>query len=673
MQASRILAWSEAVRPHPPPAAPGPSASSRIRRLWRRWDRMVLGALALASFALGCWGASIGPDDSNFSPEGWHPVSTALKLFFVNGPSAGHLPWQLEVARLLAPTVTIYAAIATVLSVASERWVGFRVARLARTRVKPYTVVIGLGNIGSRLVADFRRREAPSGSRLLAFLLRRPRVRPIVVLERDADGIAAQRARELGAVVVKGDALRPEDVAAVHPEMASLVTVFCGDDALNLAVLARIRALRAGYCRRFRGDDRNRAAGAAPTRPPPVYCAVHVSDARLRRLVSATPSPKDDELGLRVEYVGLYEEAARRACADVLAPAFGRPGRRDGPVHLLVVGLGQMGEELILEAARSPHAVLDGPCLHVTVVDRDADARVSSLQRRFPALSEDVPAVGLPALTRLHPQGLEVLDGAQLARLAEELDAGGTRPPVAAIAVCLEQEAVGLAIARDLLSYAKPRGIPVLLRLSNERGLADVVRCDGLPAAELAHVCAFAVLDDLGTTDLVEGSRTEHAVHETYRQAVELEAAACEPATAAPAGTAATPSGLPPRPAAAHAWDSLPRTYRESCRAQARHVPWKLARLDLGVARADGTLGASIPAAEVEPLAKLEHARWVAERRLQGWTPGPKRDDAQRVHPDLRPWDDRLPLRSKAFDVAAVRAIPHLVEAAGLVLVPRNG
>lgn len=660
--AATRIPWTRALRPDETSAAPAPrTRRARFGLWWRRWDRAILGGVAATAFALGWRGAALW-DDSEFSNKGWHPASTALKLFFLNGPSSGSLPWQLEIARFLAPLLTLYAAGMAMLALARDRWEGLRVARLARK--KGYTVVIGCGNIGARLVADFRRGDPPQRSGW-ASLVRRRRERPILVLERDATGPAARRARELRAVVVAGDARSLDDVAVVHPERASLVTVFCGDDAQNLAALAHIRTLR----RRLHAPRLTPSpAAATPTDTlpgatgaseqfPTLRCVVHVSDARLRSLVSRAASSDDDRIGLRVEYVGLYEQAARRACADVLAEAFAGTDRRDEMAHLVVVGLGQLGEELVLEAARSPHFVPEaGPCLHVTVVDREADARVASLRRRFPALAESIPAVGLEPLVSLRPRELRLHDGVQLAAIAAEIERDA--PKISAIAVCLEDEATGLAIACEVHDFAKTRGIPVLLRLSNERGLADVVRChDGL-SRELSCVQPFAVLDDLGTRDLVESTDLDRTVHETYRQTV---------------NSTAAPEHEPTRPAASHEWETLAVTFQNASRAQARHIPWKLARLNLGVARADDVAGPSIPGSEVESLAMLEHARWVAERRLQGWTHGDDRDDPTRVHPDVRPWDATLKERSKAFDRAAVTAIPTMLKAAGLKTVPLRG
>src|ERR671932_2515539 len=89
-------------------------------------------------------------------------------------------------------------------------------------------------------------------------------------------------------------------------------------------------------------------------------------------------------------------------------------------------------------------------------------------------------------------------------------------------------------------------------------------------------------------------------------------------------------------------WDELPEHLRDSNRDQAAHIFQKLRALGYTVHEA-GT-GRAEPIAftpeEVEPLAVMEHDRFVAERRAAGWRLGPERDVAAKVTPYLVSWDE---------------------------------
>lgn len=50
-----------------------------------------------------------------------------------------------------------------------------------------------------------------------------------------------------------------------------------------------------------------------------------------------------------------------------------------------------------------------------------------------------------------------------------------------------------------------------------------------------------------------------------------------------------------------------------------------------------------------EQMAKNVHEVWAATRIAQGWTYGPKRDDAEKKHPCLVPYEE-LPEDEKVYD-----------------------
>ena len=51
----------------------------------------------------------------------------------------------------------------------------------------------------------------------------------------------------------------------------------------------------------------------------------------------------------------------------------------------------------------------------------------------------------------------------------------------------------------------------------------------------------------------------------------------------------------------------------------------------------------------MERLAENAHDNWAVKRIAEGWTFGPKRDDAALKHPDLVPYND-LPDSEKEYD-----------------------
>ena len=67
----------------------------------------------------------------------------------------------------------------------------------------------------------------------------------------------------------------------------------------------------------------------------------------------------------------------------------------------------------------------------------------------------------------------------------------------------------------------------------------------------------------------------------------------------------------------------------------------------------------ALTADEIEELAQIAHARWLAAEALSGWTHGTARDDGAQLHPDMVPYDELAePAKQKDRDEVASAAPP---------------
>lgn len=121
--------------------------------------------------------------------------------------------------------------------------------------------------------------------------------------------------------------------------------------------------------------------------------------------------------------------------------------------------------------------------------------------------------------------------------------------------------------------------------------------------------------------------------------------------------------------------------YKDSNRTQADDIPRKLRLLGLdylprhenkdATPLTEDDLAREQFTAQVDHAACAEHERWCAERRRQGWIYGVKEDTSARIHPDLKDWA-KLDSKTKEKDLAAIRAIPRFLKAAGYVVIDRS-
>jgi hypothetical protein len=120
----------------------------------------------------------------------------------------------------------------------------------------------------------------------------------------------------------------------------------------------------------------------------------------------------------------------------------------------------------------------------------------------------------------------------------------------------------------------------------------------------------------------------------------------------------------PPADVAMAPWEELPGHLQESCRRQADHILEKLRQI--GCTVDEGPESATFTDAEIELMAQLEHKRWLAERRLDGWQPGP-RDVLAKTSPYFVSWAE-LPEEAREWDREAVRLIPEVLSQVGLAI-----
>jgi len=71
---------------------------------------------------------------------------------------------------------------------------------------------------------------------------------------------------------------------------------------------------------------------------------------------------------------------------------------------------------------------------------------------------------------------------------------------------------------------------------------------------------------------------------------------------------------------------------------------------------------------DIDKLAMLEHDRWCESKYAQGWKYGPVRNNSEKIHPDLVPWDI-LGIDEKKKDIDAVSDIPEMLKPVGLKVV----
>lgn len=589
----------------------------RVRPAWRRFEWPVVWGLALGALLLGY----LGFDEYHAGktpPKTWYDnLYYAVQLYILQSGAVDGPPPLLEAARWLAPAVTAYTATKALLVLFHDQ---FNALRLRRYR--GHLVICGLGRKGSLIARSMR--EAG---------------RRVVVVDANEQNPRIERCREVGAVVVVGNAADRAVLRKAGAERARWLVSVLPDDGENAEVAGQARALAAGR----RGEG--------------LTCLAHIAEPQLCDLLVERELATAEAGAFRQEFFNVFQLGARELLRQH------DPFAAQPEPHLLVVGLGRMGMSLIAQAAGEWHARRPDPQtpLHVTVVDLRAEEKYHSLLFSHP----QVAAVCRVRRRQLEVYSTEFQSGVFLRRRDDE----GPAPPVTTAYVCLDQDAAGLYAALTLVRLVAGRSVSVVVRMTHDAGMAKLFGEGGRAAGPYAGLHAFKLLDRVCHRGLLSAGKFEaiaRAIHAAYVR--ERERAGQTPQ--------ANPSLVP--------WDQLPEVLRASNYEQAQHIGVKLRALGYDIERAtgDGRAVTEFSEDEIELMAEMEHDRWMRAMVRNGFSyeseAGGKTHKAllpwQKLSPEERarrytPEEDRaigqeaLPEEQKRKDREAVVKIPSLLAA----------
>ncbi len=381
-----------------------------------------------------------------------------VQLFALQIPGAvaqpGY-PWQMDVARVLAPIVTSYTAIRAVMIVFSDR-IDTIAARFSRQHV----IVAGLSDMGVTIAIKLR---AAGFS--------------VVAVDPDPDPELRARVRDERIKLIDGDARQPAVLRRARAARARTVVACADDDGVNAAIAVVARSF-------------------AEERQQPLTCLAHVTSPELCNLLRAREmSIGREHLFYRLDFFNTDETAARVMLLEHL------PSVAAGAEDMVVVGASGAAEHVIIAAARQRSREV-AP-LEVRWVAPGACELVLSLQARHPVVAGS---------TELTPIELDI-DAAEFAEAEFVMSHSG---PVDAVFICVDDDGHALSAALTLHRRLADAPTPVVVQTTNESGLASLLRAD---RAGFETVHAFATYDRTCDPEVLLAGTLEtmaRAMHEAY-------------------------------------------------------------------------------------------------------------------------------------------------------------
>ena len=567
----------------------------KLKRWFGGYKWPLVGFMWVVAIALGYLGFSKYFTAIGETRSSWDTFYRTLQLFALeSGFISGSVGWELQLARFLVPAVVAYTATQALAIIFQEQLQLFRMRFL-----KDHIVICGLGRKGLLLSGGFREREEQ-----------------VVVIEQDEDNGLLGQCREQGAIILIGNAADPVLLRKARVNKAKYVISVCGDDGANAEVAVHARELVL--------DRKGKA----------LSCLIHISDFQLCNLLREREIRLGKLDAFRLELFNVFESGARILLDEY--PPFSKTGEDySSRPHLVVVGIGRMGESLVVNAARNwwDRDRKSGERLRITLIDREAEKKKESLCLRYPQMErvcELVPVevdIQVPEFER-----------------AEFLFDDQGRCDVTTVYVCLDDDSNALGAALMINQQVRALEIPIVIRMTQDAGLATLLRGEEDKPKGFANLHAFGLFDHTCTPDLISRCTYEilaRAIHEDYLRSERVKGHTPE----------TNPSAVP--------WGELEETYKKSNRRAAEHICVKLDAIgcDIAITTDWDTPRFEFTLEEVELLAQMEHKRWVEEKLSDGWRYSPTKDLEKKTIPYLVSWDE-LSEADKDKDRNQVRSLP---------------
>ena len=563
-----------------------------LRQFWSENRWLLLGLAWLVSLALGIIGFYIYAIENGEDWTAGDVIYRTFQLVTMNsGAVDGEVNWILQFARFLLPLLTVYTVFQVLMQLFVEQTQKLRLRRL-----KDHVVICGMGRKGSRLARE-----------LLGL------GRQVVIIENELKQENAENFRHLGAIVLTGDATDKDVLTRARILHARNLVCLLGGDSENLQTAYQAYQL-----------TRTRRVGK-------LTCIIHLFSIDLLNIIRSSELAIEPGVPFELETFNPYERTARILLND-------NPGWRedssleDIPESLLVVGLGRLGEQLVVQAGYLWHLLKRQGRLCVKVVDRDAVEKTKILLRKYPQFDKVCDFIPMQA------------DLCSIGPLQNILAEPGEQVLIQQAFICLGDPVLSLQVGLNLLQIPEYITGPIRVQLSKEAGLVDLLDKPLPGLGDVRRVRTFDFYEYACSAALILGGIHEtlaRDLHESYRMGSES------------SSTRQT-------------WEQLPEPLKDANRQQASriHQLLKAASYRISPLQNWDADKRTFTEMEIKKIARLEHELWRQVKKADGWTYGEQRDENKRTHPDLVSWDD-LPEGEQEKNLAVVRQIPALLARIG--------
>lgn len=555
----------------------------RLQKVFSEFEWWIIISLVFVFWLFGAYAFNVYFTLNNHVSDLSTLFYLSLQLFTLeSGFVEGKVPLIFEVARWGSPSVAVLAAIKAFFLVAKEN-VGYVKLKF----FKHHTIICGLGIKGSRLANDLMRLN-----------------KKFVVIESDESNKEISTLREKGVIVIIGNAADPDVLRTARIDTAFWVVAFTGNGHANIECAAEARKIV------MMDQDIIKSRRTKPR----LIAIISIPDCVFKTAIYENNLFFYNTSRFSTRIYNIYEQCARevleRYSPDKVAPVT-FDDYSNNP-HLVILGFGALGQQLLLQAARIGHYIY-GKKLKVTVVDTSPRISASVFQYRYPFLKNVIDLDYLET-------NCKFIDSNMI------FDQIGVSDK-AVIYVSMGNDDETLEVASNFYRRCDITNLKVIALLEDWYSIDEELESNDDESIVFYDVIKHTSDEDsVITTELDVIAKEIHSYYQN--KYVDI-----------------------------GGWYDLPWDKQDSNRHQADHLPVKVRSLGREYAT---TSFVNYTEDQLTELAKVEHRRWVAEKIIGGWVCGDKRNDKRKIHDNMIAWDELSDLE-KDKDRDTIRNINNIL------------
>jgi len=443
----------------------------------------------------------------------------------------------------------------------------------------------------------------------------------LLVIQNNLEPVTANEYRSQGVIIMEADATNIDTLNSARLSKASHLVCFLGEDQQNLNI--------AHHAFHIVRNNNNH----------PLTCIIHLTSQDLLNLVKRSELNLTMDDPFIMETFNIYDRISHQLIQN--DPDWEHEGKE--PIStILILGLGRLGQNICKQAGYTWFTTGRKGKLNVIVIDQDAAVKIEKIIQENQQLRTVCNFTAIKADLSANYQ-IKTL----LKRISDQQD-------IQRAYVCLGNPILSLQVGLTMGQIPERFNGLIYVRIEKDSGLAGIIENPISGLENPNNLIPFDIYQETCSGALVLGGTHELLaikLNENYQLSLTN------------AGSIKSIKN----------WENLPKQEKIANRKQADRVHTLLKSFGYQINPLQDweAKNFSFPADELLDMAQKEHELWCRWKRENGWQFGEKRDNDQKIHPDLKPWESLSNIEQEK-NISFIRNIPRLLAELGFQIEKRT-